>query len=303
MTHAPDPAKSETAMLAYYEVTTKCNAHCPHCTIPDKQKYDSPIERSFSEIFSDFSYLKNRLDVTKIVLSGGEPTLRYSLPEMVHYARTVFRDVAVISNGSNFDVLQNVPCKKWVSIDYYGYKQDSYRGIKMWDNYLKLIKNVNVRATMFNDNFTDLKQLIETTRLNNTEITIVPYKGTNKDFAPSPEKIMILTEHIINGNYTNAVIDDSATRAYIASYTTKKDFIGCSACESIIRVKPNGKITPCPFLPTEICDLYDPNIQQKIMQYRNQLLTVYPEKCVNCNMKIICGGCKASANHHCPITT
>ena len=156
---------------------------------------------------------------------------------------------------------------------------------------------------MLKDNFDDLKQLIEVTHSYKKEITIVPYKGADPTLAPTPKDVVELTHYIINNGFDYAVIDDSAVRAYIASYTGSEKFVGCSACDLIVRVKANGQVTPCPFLSTEICNVYDPQIKQKIASYRQLLLTDYPEICKKCVNKLSCGGCKASSNLHCPQTT
>jgi MoaA/NifB/PqqE/SkfB family radical SAM enzyme len=286
-------------MLGYYEVTNGCNCTCPHCFVNDLDR-KNPAHKSFPDITADFSRL-HELGVDRIVLSGGEPTLRFTLPEIVQYAKTIFKQVNVLSNCSKPETLQKITDTAivWASIDYVGYKQDEWRGYKgVWENFLKLSKNVNIRSTLMKDNLVDIKQLVKLAYKNNKQITIAPYRGS-KNFTPTAQDLLSLTTMIVNEGYQTAVIDDPSIRALISSYTDLNKFVGCEACQATLRVKLNGKVTPCPFLHQEICDLYDPQIKTKLSYARSQLLSSYTENCACCDKKQLCGGCKASTNTYC----
>jgi MoaA/NifB/PqqE/SkfB family radical SAM enzyme len=288
-------------MLAYYELTNGCNCRCPHCFVTELDR-ENPTHKSFPDITADFSRLRE-LGVDRIVLSGGEPTLRFTLPEIVQYARTIFKQVNVLSNCSNPDALQKIVniAIVWASIDYFGYRQDEWRGFKgLWDNYLTISKNVNIRSTLMKDNLADIKQLVKLACKNDKQITIAPYRG-NKNLSPTVQDIISLTTMIVNEGYKTAVIDDPSVRAFINSYTGSAMFVGCEACQTTLRVKINGKVTPCPFLPQEICGLYDFDIKNKLNLARINLLSSFTENCVCCDKKQTCGGCKASTNIHCPV--
>jgi len=288
-------------VTAYYELTTLCPCSCSFCHIPSKLRRTSPIVRNFGEIASDFPRLRE-IGIESIVLSGGEPSTRFILPEIAEYARRYFKKVAVISNGINIDTLQKTLAYAtvWLSIDYYGEKQDAHREFKgLWQNYLKLAEHVNVRSTLLHDNVKDLKLLIEETAKNKRQVTIVPYRGKDKKLAPTKKDMTALLGFIFTNNYElTAIVDDPSVRAYIAT-RINQPFIGCNACDGVIRVNVQGQVTPCPFLDTVICDLYDPEIKGKLAKTKADLAFMLTGKCLKCINKFSCGGCKASLNYHC----
>ena len=292
-------------MLAYYETTTACNCHCAHCLLGDATK--TPQSKSFPDIAADFSRLR-ALGVEKITLSGGEPTLRLTLPEIVEYANRHFRQVNVISNCTKPDMIQKIAtmANVWVSLDYYGERQDKWRGFPgIWQNYRKVENQVNVRTTLLHDNLDDIYALLQHVSNTKKEITIVPYRGNRKDLQPTAIDITQLIVNVINNSTAKAVIDDPSVRAFITSQlpelaATTSGFIGCYACQNTIKVKINGKVTPCPFIDQEIGDLYDADLLNKMAQARENLLQRLSGKCLTCSQNKICDGCKASDNEYCP---
>lgn len=260
------------------------------------------MNRQFSEIAVDFPHLRD-LGVTSLVLSGGEPSSRFTLPEIVQYATRYFQKVTVISNGANLDTLQKILgyAEIWISLDYYGVKQDAWRGFNgLWQNYLKLAKTANVRSTLMNDNLEDVKTLVKTVSDNKKQITIVPYRGGNIDLCATASQLKQLISYIFRNSYDEtAVIDDPNVRAWIIAQTGQQHKPQCSACEGTMRVTVKGTVTPCPFLDKIICDLYDPQIKEKLSKAREEILNTFTGKCRECPRKMLCGGCKASGNEHC----
>ncbi|MCS7126462.1 MAG: radical SAM protein [Aigarchaeota archaeon] len=78
------------------------------------------------------------------------------------------------------------------------------------------------------------------------------------------------------------------------------EFIGgCGAGRIYAAIQPDGKVTPCVFLPLIIGDLRDSKFQDLwnhsplLRTLRNKNLLKYP--CGGCSYKYICGGCRARA--------
>lgn len=68
------------------EVTKRCNMHCPVCFASageDREKGDIPI----CEIEKQYDFLMAHGGPFNIQLSGGEPTMRDDLPEIIHMGR------------------------------------------------------------------------------------------------------------------------------------------------------------------------------------------------------------------------
>lgn len=85
-------------MMAMVEVTNRCNMTCPICfTDADHPSQDVPIDKIRF-------YLQRLLKITEtpipIQISGGEPTLRGDLPEIISLAKSLgYRNIELNTNG------------------------------------------------------------------------------------------------------------------------------------------------------------------------------------------------------------
>jgi len=288
----------------YYELTTLCPANCLHCHIPMRLRHDSPKQRDFCDFAIDLMILKERLDVENIVLSGGEPACHPQFQEIVKFASKMFK-TAVISNGFNPKLLMEASSKAkiWISLDYYGEKQDKWRRLKgLWKNYTEIAEIANIRTTLLKDNLEDAEKLIQQAILHDKEITIVPYKGGNPKLTPTPQQLQKLLVYIFENSYADkAVVDCPSVNFYIKQKTTEnltEDTL-CTALQQIIRIDPEGNIHPCPFLNKKIGNILAGIPQRKLIQTRQTLANIYAGKCKTCKYKLYCGGCKASQNTEC----
>jgi radical SAM protein with 4Fe4S-binding SPASM domain len=300
-------------VTVYYEVTTACPCSCGHCHIPLNLRRDAPLFRSFADFTVDLTLLKKNLKVDSVILSGGEPTLHKDILAIAEFTFSLFKHVSIISNCINPSTLKQLSkyATIWCSLDFYGSKQDEWRGVKgLWQNYEEIKDIANIRATLLRTNQEDIQQLIREAHRQNRKATVVPYKGADPTFTPTLIEMQKLVLYIFNNNLAETVtIDSPDIRMWLATKTpslmieAKNSGSLCSACNSVIRVDPNGQVKPCPFLEQTICDLLDPDLQQKIADARQRIITTYTGKCLGCRLKTICGGCKASQNQQCFLTT
>ncbi len=93
--------KSHTA-LGLIDVTNRCNLHCPICFAAAFAK-GYVYEPSLNQVKAMLNLLRNNKPVPcpAVQLTGGEPTLREDLVEMVRYAKEVagFKHVEIDTNG------------------------------------------------------------------------------------------------------------------------------------------------------------------------------------------------------------
>jgi len=285
---------------AYYELTTSCVMQCKHCLIPYILRYETPLTRNFEDAIIDFSILK-KLNVSSLVLSGGEPTLHPQFLNIVKFATKMFK-TAIISNNSNPNLLKEADkATIWVSLDFYGETQDEWRGYKgLWHNYLSIADIANVRTTLLRNNVKHIEKIIQTTVQHKRRITIVPYKGKNPQLTPTPRQLQQLLLYIFKNKLEKqAVVDEPCIREWLLTKIKQPHQNLCSACETVIKINPRGKVQPCPFLNDVISDLRDPQINEKISQHRQKIVSTYTGKCVNCKLRTVCGGCKTSLNNYC----
>lgn len=74
-----------------------CNQNCRHCAVAGKRHAPMP---SLTEVCAEIEFYRDR-GATRLVLTGGEPTLRHDLVEIVRYAaRGGFDDIHLQTNAT-----------------------------------------------------------------------------------------------------------------------------------------------------------------------------------------------------------
>ena len=77
-------AHTQGTCCVLLEVTSRCNLHCPFCFAEGGRDKSEP---SLDELFHCIDDILSLADSPLLQLSGGEPTLRDDLPELVRYAK------------------------------------------------------------------------------------------------------------------------------------------------------------------------------------------------------------------------
>ena len=92
------PSHESPTVLGIIDVTNRCNLRCPVCFAGSNgHGYDKdPTADEIKAIIDNFATNTN---AAGIQFSGGEPTLRADLPELIAYARRRFEHVEVDTNG------------------------------------------------------------------------------------------------------------------------------------------------------------------------------------------------------------
>lgn len=93
----------QTACCVLIDVTERCNQHCPYCFARADEKDFSGYEPSMEELEHKFDLLLELGEAERpfnIQLSGGEPTVRDDLPEIIKMAKNKgFEYVQINTNG------------------------------------------------------------------------------------------------------------------------------------------------------------------------------------------------------------
>ncbi|MDE7251631.1 MAG: radical SAM protein [Acetatifactor sp.] len=95
-----------------------CNHHCRHCVVQAKRSESENVDKNLS-----IEGARNAIDIaisngaSKIVLSGGEPTVRSDLPELVSYCLSQGKDVQIQTNGFNISMIKQVCEQNFSEID------------------------------------------------------------------------------------------------------------------------------------------------------------------------------------------
>lgn len=132
---------------AQIELTLKCNAKCQFCSIWTKDYQSSLKDREMTtdevkKIIDDL----NRLKITLLSFTGGEPTLRKDLGELIDHAAKYGMMTGIATNGYLLEKLVKDGTLKnletcMVSLDFPTAElHDKYRGIKVFDRAIKGIQ-------------------------------------------------------------------------------------------------------------------------------------------------------------------
>jgi len=107
-------------------ITHACNLSCPICFLPDRQTKDLSIEE-LKRVILDFPG-------DRIRLSGGEPTLRKDLPEIIAFIKNRGKIASVSTNGIKFSSRNFTQQLKraglhYVHFSFNGLKDDSLKSL------------------------------------------------------------------------------------------------------------------------------------------------------------------------------
>lgn len=123
-------------LLASFKLTYKCNLRCQQCPFCHLQSAELSL-REVCTILEDLYSRGNRI----VIFEGGEPTLwqdnKYSIIDVLIYARQIFYSVGITTNGTrSLDLPADVV---WVSIDGFEQTHNELRGANI---FAKIMQNV-----------------------------------------------------------------------------------------------------------------------------------------------------------------
>lgn len=92
------PEHKQHTCLAILEVTDKCNLNCPICLASSPKMSEDPEIEQIEDALKKLLRYESRS--TSIQLSGGEPTVRQDLADIINIAREVgFKSIEIDTNG------------------------------------------------------------------------------------------------------------------------------------------------------------------------------------------------------------
>ncbi len=195
---------------AQIELTLRCNASCPFCSFPMMEENDISKEMSTKQVKCLIDQISS-LGVNSLSFTGGEPTLRNDLPELIYHAG-VEHDlmIGVATNGYLMPKLfkQNGKLSGLdyllISLDYpFKEQHDKIRGINVFDRVIETINLANQRdikvilsTVVMKQNFKYLREICELAESLNCSIEIFPCENIIRDF-PNNRYIVKNIENLI----------------------------------------------------------------------------------------------------------
>ncbi len=308
-------------------MTRRCNLECAHCYIAAGPHESAATELDTAACLEIVDQLLAVNPAPLLILSGGEPLLRQDLAEIAHYAAANGATVVVGTNGTLLTD-ERIAALKQAGVQGVAVSVDSLRP-SYHDNFRHgrgALADVQVALGRLSAARLDFIVQTAVTKGNRPELErLVAWSAEqgavsfNCYFLVSTGRGASLTD-LASVDY-EAVLADLARweRAYrgrmlvrakcaphfmrhvhqsdpdspVLNYQTR-----CPCGTQYCRITPDGKLTPCPYLPEVAGDLRAQSfadIWRSAPLFRRLREGPLEGKCGVCEYRALCGGCRARA--------
>ncbi|RLG38633.1 MAG: hypothetical protein DRN91_02095 [Candidatus Alkanophagales archaeon] len=268
-----------TPFFCLYVTTLRCNLQCKHCFVRSPYQDDEERKEYWSSLGDDLSTEQakyaidqlDRLGISALHLTGGEPLLRSDLEELALHAKRRGMFVSMDTNGTlvnkkRAESLCSLRCfdRIGVSLDGMEGTHDEIRGKNVFKKAargIELLKDagatVGVVFTINNINYDEVEDIYEFANAACDFITFLPVdsikelfldaqrakavgetllrlKSKDKNFIENPEEYLRLMPHFLQGK--TAVDCGVACHPFALYYTLgpSGDLSGCSDLSSYV---------------------------------------------------------------------
>lgn len=327
MNHNSSNPLYNAPVLAHLSITNKCNMACVYCSVRGIHKFDSK-ELSTEEWKTIISKLA-KWGVFQIGFTGGEPTLRKDLPELIEFTRKQGCVCNLTTNGWFLDeILVDklvgagiTQCQ--VSMDSHILRvHEKLRGSGSFKRVVKAIKilqkkgiQVGIDCVVSKNNIKTIPGFIKWITKNKIPfLTIIKLKKGDlsikdyKKLAPNYKEYSDLIKKVCSRkeNKNPNITLDCGSVSNLQQVASKEKFngipvAGCPLGHHLICSTPNGDIYPCAallssefklgnFLEDDLDKLWKEN--KLLKEFRLIKRNIYG-KCKNCERLDFCrGGCR-----------
>lgn len=317
------PRVTEFAAPLYvaWEITHHCNARCFHCYSASGPDVHSPE----LDLPSALNLIDQLADAGVLVLafSGGEPLMHRHWPDLVDHAVHRGLSVNVGSNGScindrNAERLKALGVKSvTISLDSHRPETHDYfrqlpgcyeRAVAAIERLVAQGVRVVVGFTPTTINWRDGRSVIElAASLGADAVNLseyVPAGRGSRELALAPRQLRTVLDEWVAAREEfkgrMEVMWHDCRVGLLVTEEEQRKYVGCGAGRLIARIMPDGTVTPCVFLPTEIGNI--PADGFRHLWDASQLLQRFRDRqghvtgnCGSCSHLRTCGGCRAVA--------
>lgn len=327
------PMNEEYALISplvgVFEVTSRCNLHCPHCFVFPKKEIELPLEDA-QKVISD---LKD-LGILMLCISGGEPFIREDITDLVDFAMSqkiphilipsncTLIDDGIINHLKNYKgkitIMVSLDASTPEAYDQFRNTQGSFQEVI---NTVEKLQNaaISVSAATVMDPLTieglpHMYQLLKRLNINRWFIDRIQPPSDSNDVRchdPSPEQLkkafqfLFETQKVMHVSFGENLkhlwwlIEREPwfpTEQVIYSKYPK-----CEAGKTSITITSSGDVIPCVqwrekvgnALTESLRDLW---FHSALFKELRSLTTDQIEFCSHCSHVLVCGGgCRAMA--------
>ena len=312
--------------LISWNVTYECNLSCDHCYIDAVGVGEAPKTELTTEEGKRLLDQIAELSKTVVVLSGGEPLLRKDIYELASHGTENGLRMVMGTNGILIDdevagkLKEAGVMRAGISIDSIHHDiHDKFRGEKG-----ALQKAINgaksceraglsfqIHSTVTTANYDDIAEQIQFAidlGADAFHVFFLVPTGRAKDLVDiTPQQYETALRQIVENMKDYPIEVRPVCAPQFMRIASRKDILkdmkhftrGCLAGTNYCRVKPDGDVNPCPYLPIYIGNVKEESFVDiwKNSEVFNKLRDFdnLKEKCGICEFKDICGGCRARA--------
>jgi len=324
---AQDGATLAIPHIVAWNLTARCNLACSHCYISAGPWVKTDDDLSLPEFQRMADEVLALSPGAMFVLTGGEPLIRRDLEEIAAYSVSKGATVVVGTNGTGLTAKRIASLKAAgvtgvaVSIDSLEDKvHDDFRhGDGALRHTLASIERLReaeldfiVQTSITRENFHELEALVAFSAEKgavsfNLYFLVETGRGTEvKELSPEMNDEALRRLAQMQRDYRGRMMIRSKCQpAYmrhvheldpestLLNYSTR-----CPCGIQYCRIMPDGKVTPCPYLPVVAGDLRQESfaeIWNKSPVFQQIRGGELDGKCGRCEYRQICGGCRARA--------
>jgi radical SAM protein with 4Fe4S-binding SPASM domain len=310
-----------------WNLTKRCNLRCSHCYISAGPFETAESELSTAECHRVIDELLAVNPSPMLILSGGEPLLRQDLEEIASHAAGRGATVVVGTNGTTLTEPRVAMLKRAgvsgvaVSVDSLDEGvHDHFRGgakaLERTKEALAHLReqriDVVVQTTATPRNAAEIPALLEWAADEgavcfNLYFLVPTGRGVDlMDLAPQRIETLLAELAAAETRYRGRMMVRAKCAPHfmrhvhaadpdspVLSYRTR-----CPCGIDYCRITPDGKLTPCPYMPTEAGDLRRQSFGEiwsgstLFAELRERTLG---GRCGSCEYRMVCGGCRARA--------
>jgi len=310
-----------------WNLTRRCNLECAHCYIAAGPHESATSELATAECLRIVDELLAVNPAPMLILSGGEPLLRDDLAEVAAYASRRGATVVVGTNGTlltdeRITALQDAGVRGVaVSIDslrptYHdnfrhgkGSLADTVAALgRLREHKLDFI----VQTTVTKGNRVELERLVawsadEGAVAFNCYFLVATGRGAGlSDLAPAEYEAVLADLARWQKDYRGRLLVRAKCAPHFMRHVHQVDpdstllnyETRCPCGTQYCRITPDGKLTPCPYLPEVAGDLRTQSfgdIWRSAPLFQQLREGTLGGKCGRCEYQKLCGGCRARA--------
>jgi radical SAM protein with 4Fe4S-binding SPASM domain len=322
-----EPGEAFLPHVVAWNLTRRCNLTCTHCYISAGPWQTSEDELSPAECRRVVDQLVELNRSPLLILSGGEPLVREDLPELAAYAKDRGATVVVGTNGTTLNAARVASLKQAgvsgvaVSVDSLEHaRHDLFRGgRRALERTLEALARLRearldfvVQTTATPGNAHEVAALVDWAAAQgavcfNLYFLVPTGRGSglpDLTAARIEELLGVLVEAERRQRGAMMVrakcaphfmrrVHEATPDSPVLSYRTR-----CPCGIDYCRITPDGKLTPCPYLPAVAGDLRLQSFaeiwegSEVLAALRRRELT---GRCGSCEYRLVCGGCRARA--------